>query len=110
MCPVMLQYLKIILRVGQIMRYKVLQFWAKLDTNHPFTRKGDFFEKLTDINLVYFIYPITILQSLKKSLKWITKYKVRNFWTNWPTVFFWGKLTIVTFVNLLYSIILKSLK
>ena len=56
MSLIMLQYLKKFLRVGQIMRYKVLQFWAKSDTNHPFTLKGDFVEKLTDVNFVYFMY------------------------------------------------------
>ena len=44
LCPIMLQYLKKILKVGQIMRYEVLQFWAKSDTNHPFTLKGEFFK------------------------------------------------------------------
>ena len=53
---IMLQCLKKIPKVGQIMRNKVLQIWAKLDTNHPFTVKGDFFEKLTDVNFVYFMY------------------------------------------------------
>ena len=41
-----LQCLKKVLRLGNIMRYKVLQFWAKSDTNHSFTNKGDFIEKL----------------------------------------------------------------
>ena len=50
------------------MRYKVLQFWAKLETNNPFPLKGDFFEKLTDVNFVYFMYLI-ILKCLKKILK-----------------------------------------
>ena len=35
--------------------------------------------------------------------------RLHNFWTNWPEVFFWGKLTIVTFVNLLCPILLKCL-
>ena len=52
------------LTVGQIMRYKILVFGAKLDTNHPFALAGDFFEKLTDVNFVYFMSPITILQFL----------------------------------------------
>ena len=43
------------LRVGQIMRYKILLFGAKLDTNHPTALAGDFFEKLTDVNFVYFM-------------------------------------------------------
>ena len=56
----MLQILKKVLSVGQIMRYKVLQFWVKLDTNYRFTLKGDFFfvEKLTDVDFAYFMYPI----------------------------------------------------
>ena len=41
--------------VGQIMRHKMLLFGAKLDTNHPFALAGDFFEKLTDVNFVYFM-------------------------------------------------------
>ena len=43
--PITLQYFKKVIRVGQIMRDKVLQFWTKSDTNHPFTNKGDFIEK-----------------------------------------------------------------
>ena len=30
----------------QIMRYKMLKFWAKLDTNYPLTPTGDFFKKI----------------------------------------------------------------
>ena len=52
------------LRVGLIKKYKMLLFGAKLDTNHPFALAGDFFEKLTDVNFVYFMYPIAILQCL----------------------------------------------
>ena len=44
------------------MRYKILLFGGELDQNHPFALAGDFFEKLTDVNFVYFMYPITILQ------------------------------------------------
>ena len=51
----MLVCLKRPLRVGQIMRYKILLFGAKLDTDHPFALAGDFFEKLTDVNSVYFM-------------------------------------------------------
>ena len=51
------------------MRCKVFQFWAKLDTNHQFTPQGDFFEKWTAVNFVYFMYPIAILQCLKKFIK-----------------------------------------
>ena len=43
------------LTVGQIMRYKILLFGAKLDKNHPTALAGDFFEKLTDVNFVYFM-------------------------------------------------------
>ena len=43
------------LRVGQIMRYKILLFGGKLDTNHPFALAGVFFDKLTDVNFVYFM-------------------------------------------------------
>ena len=56
LCTIMLQSLKKVLSVGQIMRYKVLQFWAKLDTNYWFTLKEEFFlKKLTDVNFVYFM-------------------------------------------------------
>ena len=45
------------------MRYKVFQFLAKLDTNYPLMlNKGDFFEKLTDVNFVFFMYRIIMLQ------------------------------------------------
>ena len=43
------------LRAGQIVRYKILLFGAKLDTNYPFALTGYFFEKLTDVNSVYFM-------------------------------------------------------
>ena len=43
LCPIMLQSLKKGLSVGQIMRYKVLHFWKKLNTNYRFTLKGFFF-------------------------------------------------------------------
>ena len=76
MCPIMLQCLKKVIRVGQIVIYKVFQIWAKLDIDHPFTLKRDFFEKLTNMNFVYFMLPIIILQFLQKeSLKWIRKHK-----------------------------------
>ena len=38
------------------MRYKVLQFWVKLGTNYRLPLKEIFFEKLTDVNFVYFMY------------------------------------------------------
>ena len=76
MCPIMLQCLKKVIRVGQIVIYKAFQIWAKLDIDHPFTLKRDFFEKLTNMNFVYFMLPIIILQFLQKeSLKWIRKRK-----------------------------------
>ena len=46
LCRNMLQCLKKLLSIGQIMRYKVLQFWTKLDTNYPFTLKENFSWKL----------------------------------------------------------------
>ena len=74
--------MKNILRVGQIMRHKVLQFctnFGNFETNYPFTFQQDVFEKLTDISFVYFMHSIIILQCLKKSLKRMTKYKVAQF-------------------------------
>ena len=35
------------------MRYKVLQFWARFNTTHPFGLAGDLFEKLTNANYIY---------------------------------------------------------
>ena len=73
--PIMLQILKKVLSVGQIMSYKVLQFWVKLNTNYQFTLKEVFFffffffEKLTDADFVHFMYPIKILQCLEKIIK-----------------------------------------
>ena len=55
LCPIMLQSLKKALSIGQIMRYKVLRFWDKLDTNYCLHLKGIFFEKLTAVNFVYFM-------------------------------------------------------
>ena len=43
-CPIMLQCLKKIFPVEQIMRYKVSQFWAKLGLNCIFPLKGDFID------------------------------------------------------------------
>ena len=83
LCPIMLQCLKKeILKVGHVMRYKMLQFWVNLDTDHPFTLKGNFFEKLIDVNFVYFIYPIITLKCLKKSLNGSQNTRLHNFWTN----------------------------
>ena len=36
------------------MRYKMLLFGAKLDTNHPFVLAGDFFGNLADVDIVYY--------------------------------------------------------
>ena len=71
-CPIMLQCLKKILKIRQTMRYKILRFCAKLDTNQL-----EFFWKIDwHVNFFYFMYPIIILQCLKKSFKLITIYKV----------------------------------
>ena len=42
---IMLQCLKTVLRLDQIVRYKVLHFWTKLNTNHLSTNREDFIEK-----------------------------------------------------------------
>ena len=47
-----------------MMRYKMLLFGVKLDTNHSFSLTADVFEKLTDVNIVNFMCPIIILQCL----------------------------------------------
>ena len=41
--------------------------------------KGIFFEKLTDVNFVHFMYPILIVQCLKKSIKVDHKIQGCNF-------------------------------
>ena len=53
------------------MRYKVLQFWSKLDRITHLPLKGTFlfFEKWTDVSFFYFMYRITILQYLKETFK-----------------------------------------
>ena len=43
-CPIMLQCLKKILPVEQIMRYKVPQFWTKFGPNCTFPLKVDFID------------------------------------------------------------------
>ena len=64
----MLKSLKKFLSVGQIIRYKMLQFWAQLDTNYRFTLKGDFyFKKMSDVNFVYFMYLSKYYNALKKN-------------------------------------------
>ena len=42
---------------SSVMRYKILLLGVKLDIwpSHPFALAGDFFEKLTDVNFVYFM-------------------------------------------------------
>ena len=59
----------------QIMRYKVLKFWAKLDTNHPLTPTRDFFKKADWYFCLLQIPHHNTAMFKKKSLKWITKYK-----------------------------------
>ena len=72
---IMLQYLKKPLRLGQIMSYKVLQFWAKLVTNQPFMlTESIFFGKMADVNFPFWkvmliLWPITLLQYLKVKIK-----------------------------------------
>ena len=58
------------------MIYKVLQFWAKLNTDYPFTLKRDFFSKLTDVDFVYFLYLMIILQCLKEVI--IVNHKIQG--------------------------------
>ena len=48
-------YIKKALRVGQIYGNIVLQFWAKLGTDHPFGLTWESFEKLNDVNFAYFM-------------------------------------------------------
>ena len=80
--------------ITQIMRYKVLQFWGTANINEAFTLKGDFFEKL-----------LLILSTSCTSSSYYNQ-----FWTNWAReFFFFWKLTIISFVNLLCLIILKCL-
>ena len=98
LCPIMLQFLKTFLSAGHITRYKVLQFWLKLDTNYRFTLKGVFlfffFEKLTDVNFAYFMYRTLskCYNVQKKSLKWITRYKVASFLDKLAQGIFFGKI------------------
>ena len=91
---------------------KVLQFWAKLDTNYRFTlKKGIFFWK----NILMLILTTSCTLSKyynvqKKLIK--VDHKIQGciiFGQIGLGYFFGGKLTIVTFVNLLHPIILKSL-
>ena len=112
LCPSMLQSIKNVISVWQIMRYKVLQFWAKLDTNYRFTlKKGIFFWK----NILMLILTTSCTLSKyynvqKKLIK--VDHKIQGciiFGQIGLGYFFGGKLTIVTFVNLLHPIILKSL-
>ena len=55
--------------------------------------KEIFFEKLTDVNFVYFMYPIKIIQFLEKNLESGSQdTRLHHFWTiwtNWSRVFFW---------------------
>ena len=66
----MLQGLKKFPRVGHIMKYKVLQFWTKVDINYRFTLKGIFFFlNFTDVNFVYFMYLSKYYNVWKKVIK-----------------------------------------
>lgn len=49
----------------------MLQFWVKMNADHPFITKIDIFEKLTliDVNFAYFMNPIIVLQCLKRIIK-----------------------------------------
>ena len=56
LCSIMLLCLKKTpLRLGWTIRYKILLFGAKLEKNHSFALAGDFFEKLTEVNFIYFM-------------------------------------------------------
>ena len=94
------------------MRYKVLQFLVKLDTNYRFTLKRDFSLFLKNWLMLILSTSCTLSKYYnvwKKSLKWITRYKVASFLDKLAWGIFLGKLTIITFVNLLCPIILKGL-
>ena len=106
--PIMLQSRKNVYSVGEIMRYKVLQFWTKLDTNYRLTLKGDFLKKLMLILSTWCtLWKYYNVQ--KKITKMSQDTRLHHFLTNWRTVYFGRKLTVFTFVNLLCTIILKSL-
>ena len=83
------------------MSYKVLQFWAKLDGNYRFTLKGDiFFEKLADVNFIYFIYSVKILQCLENNHESRPKDAwLHHFWTNWPMTFL-GENPLLLFLSI----------
>ena len=90
------------------MRYKVLKFWTKLDANHPLTATGDFFKKIDCYFCVLQIPHYNTVMN-KKIIK--ADYKIQDciiFGQIGQGHFFGGKLTIVTFVNLL-CLILKYL-
>ena len=112
LCPIILQNLKKVISVGQIMRYKVLQFWVKLGTNYRLPLKEFFLKNWLMLILSTSCTYKNTTMFRKKIIKldlWSSKGCMHRFWTNWPRVFFWGKLSVVTFNNLLCPIILKSL-
>ena len=102
----MLQFLK---KYWQIMRYKVLKFWTKLDTNHPVAAIWDFLKKLDcDFCLLQIPNHNTIM--IKKIIK--VDHKIQGciiFGQLGQGHFFGGKLAIVTLFSLLCPIILKCL-
>ena len=80
--------------------------WTKI-INLPL--KGIFFEKLTDANFAQFMYLSKYYNLQKKIIKMDHKIQgsMHRFLTNCSRVLFFGKLTIVTFVNLLFPIKFK---
>lgn len=74
----MLQCLKKVLRLEEIMRYKVFQFWFKLKKKFTFA---------------YFMYPFTILQySEKKNIKVDGKIQGRFILGQIALGYFWKKI------------------
>ena len=65
----------------QIMSYKVGQFWAKLGQNCSFSTKGNFSEKLTNVNFFHFF-----LLFQKDALSGSWSKRLHKFGKNWPQV------------------------
>lgn len=65
----------------QIMSYKVGQFWAKLGQNCSFSAKGNFSEKLTNVNFFHFF-----LLFQKDALSGSWSKRLYKFGKNWPQV------------------------
>ena len=78
---------------------------AKSDAIHPFILKGDSFEKLTDVNFVYFMYPHHNTTMFKKIIKVDQKIQGFIIFGQIGVGHFFGKLTIITFVSLLCPIV-----